>query len=165
MLLQFFPAAEQTKIELQDANKCGLHGIVNGLRDTNFFGPHPRTFMQKVANVFGQTLGGSCRSDHTGNYHLDHLAQALRVKGFSFVLVTRNKGMGGLVFMCVMCVMCVCALDLLAILRNDMRKDVCCFIVHEDVHFTAIRFSEDVSRTPLYIDSLRKRPVCLKGDA
>jgi hypothetical protein len=56
-------------------------------------------------------------------------------------------------------------LDLLAILQNDIRRDVCCFIIHEDTHFTAIRFSEDESETPLYIDSLRKRPVCLKGGA
>ena len=47
-MYHFVKAEEQKQIELQDANKCGLHGIVNGLRDPNFFGPQPRAFMQKV---------------------------------------------------------------------------------------------------------------------
>ena len=108
---------ERETIELQQKNNCAIHVVANGFGE-QLLGPTSRDaklFMNKVltwclrsayavltlhqdhyttqvAQKFRDSLGESAQFDATGNYHLNLLAQALRIHGFSMVLVTRNPG-------------------------------------------------------------------------
>ena len=108
---------------------------------------------------FKLNLGQSGTHDVAGNFHADHLAQALRVKGLSMVLITNKQGT---IVSCDSHAPLICA-ELVEKLNGDIRKDVCCFILHHNNHFSAIRFASDDLRTPLYIDSQRSWPIVLTG--
>ena len=53
--------------------------------------------------------------------------------------------------------------DACSIVRENLQQ-VRCFIIHTDNHYTAIRFAQNESKTPLFIDSMRKWPVCITGE-